>query len=161
MTNESQTTEPVWRVEPVIDELQPAIDVYVKLRRTADAVSRYVETELSQWGVTTAQYGVLLHLMKGKPLSLTDLSALIFRTNSTLTSLVDRLERDGLVARAAHVNDRRVTTVELTTKGRELLMEIRRHHRPFLAGMMSCLSPQELTEFGELLSKIEQKVEEG
>jgi DNA-binding MarR family transcriptional regulator len=133
----------------------------VQLRRTADAVARYVEAELGEWRMTAAQYGVLLHLMKGEPLSLTDLSGLIFRSNSTLTSLIDRMERDGLVARVAHVNDRRVTTVALTQKGRELLLEIRGHHRPFLADMMSCLSPEELSQLGALLNKIERKVEDG
>ena len=108
MTNATATSKPVWQVEPVRDDLQPAIDAYVALRRTADAVSRYVEAELSEWGATTAQYGVLLHLMKGEPLSLTDLSGLIFRSNSTLTSLINRMERDGLVARVAHANDRRL-----------------------------------------------------
>ncbi|MBI5830120.1 MAG: MarR family transcriptional regulator [Chloroflexi bacterium] len=143
------------------DDLQPAIDAYVQLRRTADAVARYVEAELGEWGITTAQYGVLLHLMRGEPLSLTDLSGLIFRSNSTLTSLIDRMERDGLVARVAHVNDRRITTVELTPKGGELLNKIRSHHRPFLADMMSCLSPEDLTRIGELLGKIEHKINEG
>jgi MarR family 2-MHQ and catechol resistance regulon transcriptional repressor len=161
MTDASTTSKPVWQVEPVRDDLQPAIDAYVQLRRTADAVARYVEAELGEWRMTAAQYGVLLHLMKGEPLSLTDLSGLIFRSNSTLTSLIDRMERDGLVARVAHVNDRRVTTVALTQKGRELLLEIRGHHRPFLADMMSCLSPEELSQLGALLNKIERKVEDG
>ena len=161
MVDATKTSELTWQVEPVRDDLQPAIDAYVVLRRAADAVDRHVESELGEWGVTTAQYGVLLHLMKGEPLSLTDLSGLIFRSNSTLTSLIDRMERDGLVAREAHINDRRVTTVELTPKGGELLGKIRSHHRPFLADMMSCLSPEELTGIGELLNKIEHKINEG
>lgn len=161
MTDVSTTSKPAWQVEPVRDDLQPAIDAYVQLRRTADAVARYVEAELGEWRMTAAQYGVLLHLMKGEPLSLTDLSGLIFRSNSTLTSLIDRMERDGLVARVAHVNDRRITTVALTQKGSELLLEIRGHHRPFLSGMMSCLSSEELSQLSALLNKIERKLEEG
>ncbi|MBI3764464.1 MAG: MarR family transcriptional regulator [Chloroflexi bacterium] len=161
MVDAPRTAERVWQVEPVRDDLQPGIDAYVVLRRTADAVARYVEAELGEWGITTAQYGVLLHLSKGEQLSLSDLSGLIFRSNSTLTSLIDRMERDGLVNRVAHANDRRVTTVELTPKGRDLLLEIRAHHRPFLADMMSCLSPDELTQLSELLIKIEHKVDEG
>ena len=161
MTDASTTSKLAWQVEPVRDDIQLAIDAYVQLRRTADAVARYVEAELGEWRMTAAQYGVLLHLMKGEPLSLTDLSGLIFRSNSTLTSLIDRMERDGLVARVAHENDRRVTTVALTPKGRELLHEIRGHHRPFLAGMMSCLSPEELSQLSVPLNKIELKVEEG
>lgn len=161
MIHATKTSEPVWQVEPVRDDLQPAIDAYVVLRRAADAVDHYVESELGEWGVTTAQYGVLLHLSKGEPLSLSDLSGLIFRSNSTLTSLIDRMERDGLVTRVAHANDRRITTVALTPKGQGLLLEIRGHHRPFLADMMSCLTPQELTRLTELLNKVEHKVDEG
>lgn len=160
MSDDQKTNTPVWQVESVRDGLQPAIDAYVMLRRTADAVSRLVESELGQWGVTTAQYGVLLHLMRGEPLSLTDLSGLIFRSNSTLTALIDRMEGDGLVARAAHANDRRVKTVELTPTGRELLLEIRAQHRPFLADMMECLSSEEIAQLRELLERIETSLAE-
>jgi MarR family 2-MHQ and catechol resistance regulon transcriptional repressor len=159
MNSAISQAEPVWTVEPVRDDLQPAIDAYVVLRRSADAVSRHVEAELSEWGITTAQYGVLLHLSRGAPMSLTDLSTRIFRSNSALTSLIDRLERDGLVARTAHANDRRVTTVSLTRAGSETLAKIRVHHRPFLADMLSCLSAEELVTLTEMLSKIEHKVE--
>ena len=161
MDDGSVTTSPVWQVEPVRDDLQPAIDSYVVLRRTADAVARYVESQLTQWGVTTAQYGVLLHLSRGQPLSLTDLSERIFRSNSTLTALIDRMERDGLVARVAHANDRRVTTVTLTPQGASLLLDIRNKHRPFLADMMGCLSTDELYLLSELLEKVERRIDTG
>jgi DNA-binding MarR family transcriptional regulator len=161
MENGSATTQRVWQVEPVADDLQPAIDAYVVLRRTADAVARHVEAALNQGNVTTAQYGVLLHLSRGQPLSLTDLSERIFRSNSTLTSLIDRMERDNLVTRAAHANDRRVTTVELTEQGRELLLRIRQSHRPFLAKMMSCLEPGELDVLKGLLEKVEYQLDHG
>ncbi len=161
MDDGSRTASRVWQVEPVRDDLQPGIDAYVVLRRTADAVSRYVEAQLTEWGVTTAQYGVLLHLSRGQPLSLTDLSERIFRSNSTLTALIDRMERDGLVAREAHANDRRVTAVSLTPQGQSLLLELRNKHRPFLAAMMSCLSADELGQLTELLEKIELRIDTG
>lgn len=155
-----EQTRPPWQVEMVNDEFQPAIDAYVMLRRTSDAVSRYVESELGQWGITTSQYGVLLHLMSGKAHSMSDLSELIFRSNSSLTSLIDRMEKDGLVTRVAHKNDRRVTTVLLTPKGKDLLQRIRAKHRPFLANMMSCLGLEELNQLRDTLRKIEAKLED-
>lgn len=161
MEDGSATAARIWQVEPVADDRQPAIDAYVTLRRTADAIARQVEAELTPQGVTAAQYGVLLHLSRGQPLSLTDLSERIFRSNSTLTSLIDRMERDGLVARVAHANDRRVTTVELTEQGLDVLLRIRRHHRPFLADMMVCLSQEELSQLTGLLEKIEGKLVSG
>src|SRR5581483_5996606 len=151
----------IWQVEAVRDALQEAIDSYVMLRTTADAVARYVEAELNKSGLTTVQYGVLLHLQRGVPLSLTELGARVFRSNSALTTLVDRLERDGIVTRADHAVDRRVTTLELTDKGRALIQEVRIKHRPFLADMMACLSPEELNQLSQLLVKIKRKVDDG
>jgi MarR family 2-MHQ and catechol resistance regulon transcriptional repressor len=159
MSEATTAAEPIWKVEQVHDSYQLRIDAYVVLRRAADAVARHVEGELGEWGMTTAQYGVLLHLSRGEPLSLTDLSGRVFRSNSTLTSLIDRLERDGLVARIAHANDRRVTKVKLTEAGLELLTNIRARHRPFLADMMSCLDLEELDTLMSLLAKIEHKVD--
>jgi len=151
-------TKPAVQAAWVQDGLQPAIDVYVVLMRTADAVARHVESELNKWGITTAQYGVLLNLMRRQPISLTELSGLVFRSHSTMTSLIDRMEREELVTRGADAGDRRVTTVELTAKGRELFQEVRAHYRPFLAEMMSCLSPEELAQLSDLLAEIQSNV---
>lgn len=159
MTDAPEKTRASWQVEEVRDGLQPAIDTYVILRRAADAVARYVDSGLNKHGLTTAQYGILLHLWRGEPLSLTDLSGLVFRSNSALTSLIDRMERDGLVARAADANDRRVTTVLLTPQGKELLLRIRDRHRPFLADMMGSLSPDDLDQLGELLENLRTNIE--
>jgi len=159
LTDAPGKTKASWQVEEVRDGMQSAIDTYVILRRASDAVARYVDSGLNKQGLTTAQYGILLHLWRGESLSLTDLSGLVFRSNSALTSLIDRMERDGLVARAADANDRRVTTVQLTPQGKELLLRIRERHRPFLADMMGGLSPDELDQLGELLENLRTNIE--
>ena len=149
---------------PAADELadgnQTAVDTYVALRRSADSVFRCVESELGARGVTTAQYGILLELMRSGPLMLTELSDLIFRSNSTITALIDRLEADGLVKRLAHETDRRVTLVELTPAGRELMERIRAPHRTALAAMLDCLSPGEMVLLRDLVDRIRVHIEQ-
>ncbi len=138
---------------------QPAIDCYLLLRRTHDMLARYVESELNSHGTSSAQYGVLVNLFRMQPCSLTDLSTKLFRTSGNITSLIDRMERDGLVERLDHPEDRRVTQVRLTEKGVEILHSLRPHHRAFLSDLMNCCCDDDLSQLTELLGKLKEKLE--
>jgi len=146
------------RSESLNDGLQELIDAYVSLRQTADIVRRHVETELNERGVTGPQYGVLLNLATRGSMSLSDLGETIFRSNSTITSLIDRLEADGLVIREDHDQDRRVTMATLTQKGLELFDRIRAPHRQHLADMIECLSQEERFQLINHLGRIKTKI---
>jgi MarR family 2-MHQ and catechol resistance regulon transcriptional repressor len=160
MTKQPLSDQVLPAADGVADGNQTAVDAYVALRRAADSVFRCVETELGAKGVTTAQYGILLELMRSGPLMLTELSDRIFRSNSTITALIDRLEADGLVRRLAHETDRRVTLVELTSIGSELMERIRPPHRAALAEMLACLNPDEMVVLRELVDRVRAHIEQ-
>jgi DNA-binding MarR family transcriptional regulator len=143
------------------DGFQPRVEAYVALRQTADVVDDFVEAELAQFGLTLPLYGILLNLSTRGPLSLSDLSDSIFRSNSTITALVDRLEADGLVVRSPSEVDRRVITAHLTEKGWEFFHEARPRHREFLSCMMSLLDEEELKQLTSILGKVKGRVEAG
>jgi DNA-binding MarR family transcriptional regulator len=67
---------------------------------------------------------------------LTELSNLIFRGNSNITTLITRLERDGLVKRFDG-EDRRVKKIRLTAKGQALIPKVISEYRAFLDQMMT------------------------
>ncbi len=145
------------RSESLDDGLQELIDAYVSLRQTADIVRRHVESELNERGVTGPQYGVILNLATRGSMSLSDLGETIFRSNSTITSLIDRLEADGLVIRGDHEQDRRITMATITKKGLELFDRIRSPHRQHLADMIECLTQEERFQLIDYLDKIKIK----
>ena len=76
----------------------------------------------------TPQQAHLLCVLLGGPLGMTELSRILSIERSSLTSMVDRLERRDLVTRIAHPNDRRACQIQLTTPGRALA---ERTHRAF------------------------------
>jgi DNA-binding MarR family transcriptional regulator len=65
----------------------------------------------------TPQQAHLLCVLLGGPLGMTELSRILSIERSSLTSMVDRLERRELVARTASPTDRRASRIELTTAG--------------------------------------------
>lgn len=72
---------------------------------------------------------------------------------TSVTSLVDRLEEQGLVRRVPHPTDRRVKLAELTTAGRELVeaATVRLNRTVFAA---PGLTPDEVEHLVELLTRL-------
>jgi len=68
----------------------------------------------------TPQQAHLLCVLLGGPLGMTELSRILSIERSSLTSMVDRLERRDLVIRTANPADRRASHIELTPAGRSL-----------------------------------------
>ncbi|MEU4607827.1 MarR family transcriptional regulator [Kribbella sp. NPDC023972] len=78
----------------------------------------YAETS-RPLGLTPQQAHLLCVLLSG-PLGMTELSRILSIERSSLTSMVDRLERRDLVARIPDPKDRRAYQIELTDPGRAL-----------------------------------------
>jgi DNA-binding MarR family transcriptional regulator len=70
-------------------------------------------------GLTPQQAHLMCVVIPG-PVGMTELSRILSIERSSLTSMVDRLERRDLVARTANPTDRRACQIELTAAGRAL-----------------------------------------
>ncbi len=90
----------------------------LRVTRTAEAELReFLRTE---HGTTLPRFDVLAALHRaGTPMTMTDLSRQLLVSNGNTTTVVDRLEADGFVDRAADADDRRIVRVELTAAGRQ------------------------------------------
>jgi DNA-binding MarR family transcriptional regulator len=80
----------------------------------------YLKNTFSEAGVTItpAQSGILFLLKSKNGQTMSELSQVLTLDNSTLTGLVDRLERLDYVKRNAGTADRRASHVFITDKGR-------------------------------------------
>lgn len=83
-----------------------------KLRAHCNQVLREEGVE-----VTLGQSGILFLLRRADGQTMGQLSAALAVKNPTLTGLVDRLERSGLVRRQASQEDRRAIRIHVTKKG--------------------------------------------
>ncbi|WP_134700730.1 MarR family winged helix-turn-helix transcriptional regulator [Ammoniphilus sp. YIM 78166] len=70
-------------------------------------------SELSKYGITLPQ-AVVIGTIKDKPMTIGEISKAIDLSYSTVSGIVDRLERHGLVTRRRDHQDRRVVWVSLT-----------------------------------------------
>ncbi|WP_147943176.1 MarR family winged helix-turn-helix transcriptional regulator [Microbispora sp. CSR-4] len=80
-------------------------------------VVQYVFADVSREHGVTPQQAQLLCMLNDGPIGMTELSRLLHLEKSSLTGLVDRVERRGLVTRVSHPRDRRACRISLTPEG--------------------------------------------
>jgi DNA-binding MarR family transcriptional regulator len=100
-------------------ELQGDLDYL--LCKVSDVVRRRVDTGLAGLGLRASHHALLRVLRACGATSQQDLAHRLFVDPSTIVSLVDHLEKAGLVTRRRNPADRRVSLIELTADGEQRL----------------------------------------
>lgn len=85
---------------------------------------------------------------------MSELAKLLDRTNSTVTALLDKMEDYDYIKRSKPYEDERVTSAELTEKGKQTLEKVQRASKATLTKLSQNLEPGEKEEFMRILSKI-------
>ena len=113
-----------------------------------------------RYGLTGPQLAVIKMLEPVGKLSLSELSSLIRARNSTVTGIIDRMEREGLVVRRRSDHDRRVINIELTAKGQKLASGISVEPVQIFRQVLSELSARDRSELGRILNRLARRVRE-
>ncbi len=114
--------------------LQPPIDValddiilrtFIMFVQTAHTVLKYADAHFyRKTGLSAIKFIVLNALaVNGGSMRPSEIAKWTYRERHNITTLVDRLKRDGLVKTNRNSKDRRVMTVTLTDKGQQVLNE--------------------------------------
>lgn len=147
-------------------DLDPsACEAFFHLLRTGDEAFDYAEHNLAEHGISPGRFGVLMllwgncqnpgaNLQGMTPAELANQSNV---TRATMTGLIDILERDGFVKRAADAEDRRMMRVALTERAEKFLKNLLPGHFRRMAALMAPLSQSERKTLVQLLSKIQER----
>jgi DNA-binding MarR family transcriptional regulator len=140
-------------IKPEIDAVLEAIlYLYTESRRLTKELARQVE-------LTGPQLTVLKMLEGMGDISLSELSERIRAQNSTVTGIIDRMEREGLVVRTRSTEDRRVVRIKLTEKGSKIARAITVEPMEIFRGALESLSPGETRDLLKILTKIARRVQ--
>jgi DNA-binding MarR family transcriptional regulator len=120
--------------------------------RVHATLTKALDAELeAAHGLPLSSYEVLMHLndAEGQRMRMSDLAAMVILSRSGLTRLVDRLEREGLIARESCPSDARGSFATLTAAGRRRLEAARATHLGGVRSMfLDHFTPEELEVLG-------------
>jgi len=115
--------------------------IFYQLAKTNQAALRFWSKKVAQLDVTATQGMILNFLLDEDNVPSRQLGDRVNFDSATITGLLDRLEAIALIERQPNPKDRRSVLIRLTTKGRELAVEIRQQvgdeNREFLSDLTS------------------------
>jgi len=126
----------------------------LRVTRTAEAELReFLRTEHD---TTLPRFDVLAALRRaGTPLTMSELSRLLLVSNGNTTTVVDRLEADGHVARTQSDSDRRIVHVALTSAGRRHFDALAADHEARVNELFAGVSAADLAQLDDLLQRLQ------
>lgn len=125
-----------------------------QLRMAQIAIFRDFAQALGEFDVTPGLFGVLVIIEANPDLKQSDVARAARLDRSTVVSVVDNLERRGLVERRAAANDRRSNALRLTAAGHALLLQLKQRVDEHEQRLVAHLDPSERDILVTLLQKI-------
>ncbi|MGY0022774.1 MarR family winged helix-turn-helix transcriptional regulator [Streptomyces sp. cg35] len=137
------------------------LEVLARLHRSFLRYNTKLNASIERHGLSVAGFDVLTALRRsGEPYRLTagQLAASGLVSSAGVTLRMDRLEKDGLIARERDADDRRVVYSRLTDEGLAKVDEVFADHLDNERRMLAGLSPSERRQLARLLGKLERSI---
>jgi len=130
------------------------LDTFIKMTRCTNSVLARLAERNTVGDLTYSQFAVLEALYHLGSMNQGEVSTKVLKSGSNMTTVIDNLERDGLVRRERHEKDRRVINIHLTEAGTKKVEAVLPGHIAALVEEFSVLSASEQQTFAELCKKL-------
>lgn len=140
--------------EDLVQESRQALKLYIVLTRTYKTIMEIDQRNIRSYGLNTTEFGVLELLYNKGPHPLQQIGEKILITSGTITYVIDKLVKKGMIVRSPSPEDRRVVYAEITPAGKAKMAEILPNHYRNLAKALDGLNDQEKDQVMVLLKKL-------
>ncbi|WP_208586044.1 MarR family winged helix-turn-helix transcriptional regulator [Gracilibacillus suaedae] len=132
----------------------PSLKLFVVLSKAYRAVADQVAKDIRSHGLNTTDFGVLELLYHQGEQPLQKIGDKILLASGSITYVVDKLEKKGLVKRTPCPSDRRITYASITENGQQLLNDIFPEHWKQIEAITAGLDEEEKVEVIKFLKKL-------
>lgn len=127
-----------------------ALNTFIKLIRSAESLNSKINLELSEFGLTESQFGVLDALFHLGPLKQKEIGKKILKSGGNITMVIDNLEKQNFVKRKRGEKDRRHFIIHLTKSGKKKISEVLPQVVKVIKKHLEILDLEEQKELGRL-----------
>jgi DNA-binding MarR family transcriptional regulator len=121
---------------------------------------RHQSKDFYKTKITPPQFIVLDILGKHEECKMSELARFINVTTAAMTGIVDRLVRDGYIARINDPKDRRIVKVKLTPKGRNAVDKMSEQRKKIAMKLFERISEKEREDYLGILTHISEQIVE-
>ncbi len=131
-----------------------ALHAWLIMLKAWQSMSRYLLQALAEEGLGESDFRVLEVLLHKGPMPVNAIGPKVYLNPGSVSVAVDRLYKKGFVSRVECSADRRVRTVSLTEKGRQMFVPLFRRHAALIKGAFQDVTSEELEQVERVLKKI-------
>jgi DNA-binding MarR family transcriptional regulator len=123
------------------------------LSRSRTRLAKALDVALAEYDITHAQGSIVLMLSSGKYATAADLARELYIDSASMTRMIDRLEKRGLIVRLPRGDDRRVINLRLSPDGQALAEKLPPVYVDVLNRSFAGFSSEELDVLKSLLRR--------
>ncbi|WP_249871535.1 MarR family winged helix-turn-helix transcriptional regulator [Oceanobacillus saliphilus] len=131
-----------------------SLKLFVVLTRAVESIEKKLADSIKGYGMNLTEFGVLELLYHKGDQPIQKIGEKILIASSSITYVVDKLEKKKYVKRVACPTDRRITFAAITDEGKELMVEVFPKHQAIMTEMMSVVDIKEKEIMIEQLKKM-------
>jgi DNA-binding MarR family transcriptional regulator len=133
----------------------PSLHAWFILHQVMDSLTKYEEMAYAKAGLSYQQFAVLTAVKFIKdPVKQTDVANWLDRNTNTISAIINRMEKDGLLKRIRDLEDHRAVRLVLTPKGERQFKKAMKTAKELPQEVMDCFSEEELANFRSLLERL-------
>lgn len=137
------------------------VDNIEKYLRKIDYIVRKNGREiLNDFSITIPQFTALQILLNNGDMTIGELSQKMSLACSTITDLIDRMEKNELVIRKKDEKDKRIVRIEVLPKGFDILERVLERRIEFLSGKLNDFDKDDKALLDKTLCKLYQAMKE-
>ncbi len=125
--------------------------------RLREKANKFIQERLNVYSASElapCDGAVLTALYHKSPVKLIDLARSVNRSKSTISVLVDNLEKRGYITKTPSATDARITEIDLTTKGREFENIFNQITKDLMLVMTAGIKEEELSTTEQVMNKL-------
>ncbi|KMY55259.1 transcriptional regulator [Bacillus sp. FJAT-27231] len=136
------------------NEQDLSLKLFVVLSRAMQSVMKRVEEDIKNYGLNPTEFAVLELLFNKGDQPIQKIGEKILLASSSITYVVDKLEKKKYLIRKPCPKDRRVTYASITPEGQELMSTIFPEHKEALQEIFGGLNAEEKENMIKKLKKL-------
>jgi DNA-binding MarR family transcriptional regulator len=136
------------RVDAIVSELLQIVD------QMAATMFRFTAREMDKADLSSNRFNALRALGSDEPLTMSALADRLKVSTAAVTSIVDKLEAEGLASRTRSTEDRRQVLVDITPRGREAVESVLKVRIDLIRYMLENVSPEMQQNWLELYREL-------
>lgn len=134
-----------------------SLKAFVVLMKASKSMEERIKRDIKRYGVSTTEFTILEALYHKGQLTVQQICDAVLINSGSMTYVIDKLQKRGLLKRSPCEQDRRVVQVQITDEGKQVMDEIFPQHQAVIEEIFADIGPEDRQKLVDLLKTVGHK----